>query len=204
MNFKLDIAIGAEPSSAPASEQNYRPSSVIMGLEYLANEGDPKRNESLYSSPLAADGGDRAQQRPNFFFARAARGHDKLFIVAQSALKTWMTKKKFSAPALCAGVTITTLTPWRVNGAQAVVFAHPSQEKRAEKFDFDTTAMKWSNYNLLSSSRVIFIVFSPVQRWNVYVFYHYQQLPKYMFNWGAGVILAHHGDTSNYKKKLLQ
>ena len=24
-----------------------------------------------------------------------------------------------------------------------------------------------------------------------------------MFNWGVGVILAHHGDTSNYKKKLV-
>ena len=71
MNFKLDIAIGVEPSSAPASEQNYRPSSVLMGLEYLANEGDPKRNESLYSSPSAAEEGDRSKQRPNFFILPA-------------------------------------------------------------------------------------------------------------------------------------
>ena len=54
-----------------------------------------------------------------------------------------MTKKKISAPALRAGVTITTLTPLRVNGGQAVVFAHLSHEKRTEKFDFDTTAMKF-------------------------------------------------------------
>ena len=32
-------------------------------------------------------------------------------------------------------------------------------------------------------------------------FYHYQQLPKNIFNWGAGVILAHHGD--NYKNEIV-
>ena len=58
-----------------------------------------------------------------------------------------MTKKKISAPALRAGVTITTLTPFSVDGGQAVVFAHLFHEKRAEKFDFDTTAMKFWVWN---------------------------------------------------------
>ena len=44
-----------------------------MGLEYLADEGDPKCDESLYSEPLAAGDGDRAQPRLNF---------DKLLIEA--------------------------------------------------------------------------------------------------------------------------
>ena len=61
--------------------------------------------------------------------------------------------------------------------------------------------MEWGDYNILSPPRIIFIVFSPVQRWNFDVFYHYQQLPKNIFNWGAGVILAHHGD--NYKNEIV-
>ena len=47
-----------------------------------------------------------------------------------------------------------------------------------------------------------FLSYSVLFNAEMFVFYRYQQLPKYMFNWGAGVILAHHGDTSNYKKKL--
>ena len=58
-----------------------------------------------------------------------------------------MTKQKIFAPALRAGVIITTLTPLRVNGGQAVVFAHLSHEKRTEKFGFDTTAIKFWAWN---------------------------------------------------------
>ena len=81
------------------------------------------------------------------------------------------------------------------------------QEKRAEKFDFDTTAIKYGVWIeaiiIYFPHHASFLSYSVLFNAEILIFFHDLRLPKYMVDWGVGVILAHYSDTNNYKKKLV-